>query len=224
AVIAWVDDASIDHDIFHPELIFTECLNLLSQGGVLVIGPGYGKTSSAIHLLSQVLDSDAVLLLDADALTLISADSRLQNALRRRQARTVLTPHPLEAARLLGCSTEAVLADRVTSAKKIAVNYGHPVVVKGAGSVIAVPSGQVWVSPWAIPLLSIPGSGDVLAGLIASFVAQKLDVEDALKLGVWVHGQSGGELQQNAGGAIGALASELTEAIRHILNRHERAG
>ncbi|MDE3021902.1 MAG: NAD(P)H-hydrate dehydratase [Pseudomonadota bacterium] len=218
-VIAWLDDAGPDLDPVHPELIFTKCKDLLlGLRGILLIGPGYGQTDAAIHLLEQILKSDAMLLLDADALNLVASRKCLKDALRHRKASAILTPHPLEAARLLGCTVETIQSDRLGNAKMLSKEFGQPVVIKGAGSVIAAPEGEVWVSPWAIPLLAIPGSGDVLAGLVASLAAQGLSDSDALRLGVWLHGHAGAVYQQEMGGPIGAMATELTLIIRRLLN------
>ena len=130
---------------------------------------------------------------------------------------SVLTPHPGEMARLLGCSVEQVETDRRSVAHDAARDWGHIVVLKGAYTVLASPDGIVAISPFANPALATAGSGDVLAGCIVGFMAQGLSPWDAAIAGVYIHGL-GGELVRSTIGVAGAIAGDvidyLPEAMR----------
>ena len=133
----------------------------------------------------------------------------------------VMTPHPLEAARLLGCSVQAVQADRIRSAQDIAQRHQCTVVLKGAGTVVADPEGTWSINASGGPLLSVAGTGDVLAGVIGGLLAQGLSAPQAARLGVWLHGAAADALSAQPAWAagIGLPASRLAEAIRERLNR-----
>ncbi|MEI7447151.1 MAG: ADP/ATP-dependent (S)-NAD(P)H-hydrate dehydratase, partial [Burkholderiales bacterium] len=137
---------------------------------------------------------------------------------------SVLTPHPLEAARLLGVQTSDVQHDRIGSAHRIAVATGACVVLKGAGTVVALPDGRWSVNASGGPILSVAGTGDVLAGTIAGLLAAGLPPADAAVGGTWLHGAAADALADldDWRGAIGLPASRLPDAIRATLNR--RAG
>ena len=125
---------------------------------------------------------------------------------------SVLTPHPGEMARLLGCSVDDVEADRRSTAHDAARDWGHIVVLKGAYTVLAAPEGAVAVSPFANPALATAGSGDVLAGCIVGFMAQGLSPWDAAVAGVYIHGLSG-ELVRSTIGVAGAIAGDLIDYV-----------
>ena len=174
-----------------------------------------GTEADARALLLRVLASPAAAVLDADALNLLAADRRL--ALRPPvaapdQSPRVLTPHPLEAARLADCSAAEIQRDRTGAASALAGRYDAIVVLKGAGTVVARPDGR-----WAIidaggPALATAGTGDVLAGVIGSLLAQRLSAWDASLLGCWVHGNAGDRWR-----AVGLSAAELPGLVRESL-------
>ena len=192
---------------------------LVSQPlAALALGPGLGDNDAAHSLLSLALAGTAPLVLDADALNLLAADAALVTQLVARNTPAVLTPHPLEAARLLGQSTADVQADRVVAARRLARSVNHPVVLKGSGSVIALPDGRWWVNASGGPALASAGMGDVLTGMIAGLAAQGLVLFDALLTGVWLHGQAGEDAAAATGGPLGVSAEEVILAARHRLN------
>ena len=131
------------------------------------------------------------LVLDADALNAIAADPQLQALLQargRRGAPTVLTPHPLEAARLLGEDTKAVQSDRIAAARELARRFASVVVLKGSGSVIATPEGAVRINPTGNARLAIAGTGDVLAGWVVARLASGEDAFEAASAAAYLHG------------------------------------
>jgi ADP-dependent NAD(P)H-hydrate dehydratase / NAD(P)H-hydrate epimerase len=136
---------------------------------------GCGGGSSIAAVLPEVLGRAHRLVLDADALNAIAQDSQLQTLLRHRQGRgwiTVMTPHPLEAARLLGSSTAQVMGDRLRAARELSDNFAVLCVLKGSGSVICAPESVPRINPTGNAALATAGSGDVLAGMIGSALAQ----------------------------------------------------
>ena len=181
----------------------------------IAIGCGLGSSAAANEQLASVLRRNVAMVLDADALNTIAQQQQLQ---RPNNTITVLTPHPLEAARLLGETVMRVQADRVGAARKLAQRYAATIVLKGAGSVCADPYGNWSINSSGAPSLASAGTGDVLAGLIAALLAQRHPAWDAVRLAVWAHGLAGERLQRNLPMASGLSASELFEPIRTILN------
>jgi NAD(P)H-hydrate repair Nnr-like enzyme with NAD(P)H-hydrate dehydratase domain len=133
------------------------------EQATVVAGPGLGSSGQARAMLSQVLAGTAPLVLDADALNMVAAGVDLRNALGRRGG-ALLTPHPLEAARLLGCSAAQVQADRLAAARRLAADFDAVVVLKGAGSVIARPDGLVVVNATGGAGRAAAGTGEPEAG------------------------------------------------------------
>jgi len=141
----------------------------------------------------------------------------------RDQATTVLTPHPLEAARLLGCSVELVQADRIDAAKKLARRYSSVVILKGSGTIIAQPDGRIVINPTGNASLATGGTGDVLAGACGAFIAQHRDIWQAALAATYLHGAAADNLVQRGTGPVGLSAGELIVEIRHQLNATSRA-
>jgi hydroxyethylthiazole kinase-like uncharacterized protein yjeF len=204
-----------------PELMLRPVHELFKVGHLncLVIGPGLGTEPDACFWLNCALESTLPLVLDADALNLIASRPNIASLLRDRRAPSVLTPHPAEAARLLGCDTGSVQDDRMAAALELADRFNCCVVLKGAGSICAMRGGKTYINTSGNPGLSSAGTGDVLSGLIGSFLAQELNPEQALLLAVYLHGASADVLQMQNGGPVGMTASELADAARNLLNR-----
>ncbi len=153
----------------------------------LLAGPGLGV--SAGRVLNALLGPGAPwrgAVLDADALNALAAGELGQMPFL--PADTVLTPHPGEMARLLGCGVAAVQADRPAAALRCARRFGCVAVLKGAGTLVAAPDGRLWRNPTGNPGLARGGSGDVLAGMLAALLAQGLPAMDAALCAVWLHG------------------------------------
>jgi len=208
-------------DCTQPELMLRKPAAVLEKGlaGVLVAGPGMGTADGARKLLAAALKAPVPLVLDADALNLVAANRALALALQRRGVPTILTPHPAEAARLLGQTTREVQADRVAATRAIARRYRSQVVLKGNGSVIAAPEGAFWINPTGNPGMASAGMGDALSGMVAALCAQGDHPLLALLAGTWLHGAAADELVRAGTGPIGMTASEVIERARALLNR-----
>jgi hydroxyethylthiazole kinase-like uncharacterized protein yjeF len=158
--------------------------------------------------LPRVIESAAALVLDADALNGVAADARLQKLLKTRCAArrpTVLTPHPLEAARLLDSSAAAVQRDRLSAARELAARFGAVVVLKGSGTVIAEARGIPAINPTGNARLATAGTGDVLAGMIGAALAAGRPAIAAAREAVWRHGDLADRWPADAPLSAGAL-------------------
>ena len=207
-------------DIFQPEIMLRTPAEItqLPQLNCVVIGPGLGQSSTAIELLEFWLAQNAPLLLDADALNLITSHLHLASLVISRTAKTVITPHPGEAARLLDVSTEHIQQNRTESALKLAKNLNVTCVLKGAGTICAQHDGSWFVNTSGNVGLASGGTGDVLSGMIGSLMAQGLTALEAAKAGVYVHGAAADALVKKGEGPVGLTASEVTLEARNIIN------
>ncbi|ROL71357.1 NAD(P)H-hydrate dehydratase [Pseudomonas chlororaphis] len=185
-----------------------QLMGLLEQASVLVVGPGLGQGAWGRSLLSAAASARLPQVWDADALNLLSKGGLLL------PAASVITPHPGEAARLLGVSTAQVQADRPAAARALSKKYTAVVVLKGAGSLIASPEGNLVRCDQGHPVMATAGLGDVLAGLLGALLAQGLPAFEAACLAVWLHATAGE--RQGAQGR-GLAASDLIPAIRQLL-------
>lgn len=183
---------------------------LLDKATVCVIGPGLGESDWAKTLFLAAITSQLPMVIDASALRLLSEHPQIDD-------NWVLTPHPGEAGSLLACTSKDVQKDRYQSAMDIQQQYGGVVVLKGAGTVIQSAEKQSFVCPKGNPGMATAGMGDVLSGIIAGICAQGLSLNDAAKLGVWVHAVSGDRIAKRLGEA-GILASDLLDILPNILN------
>ena len=184
-----LDDDTLCVDPLQPELMIRLVDTLDLSAGVIVCGCGGGQLVTA--WLPNVLSSASHLVLDADALNGISGDAQLQSKLAARYGRaqqTVLTPHPLEAARLLGCGASDIQANRLVAAQQLAKRYQCVTVLKGSGTVIAAPDRLPVINPTGNARLATAGSGDVLAGLIGAELAGGITAFDAACAAVYQHG------------------------------------
>jgi hydroxyethylthiazole kinase-like uncharacterized protein yjeF len=205
-------------DSVQPEVMFRDAATYPLDDGTLVVGPGMGGSAHAMELLAKALHGDAALVLDADALNLVSASVDLQARLTGRSAAKIMTPHPLEAARLLGVTSAEVQQDRLAAARAIAARFQAIVVLKGSGSVIAAPDGSAVVNTTGNPGLATAGTGDVLAGICGALLAQGWPAREAALGAVWIHGAAADRLVTQGIGPIGMCAGELPAAARAVLN------
>jgi len=187
---------------------------LLERPSVLVLGPGLGQTPWSEQMLQQAALTDLPMVLDADGLNILAAGRVLPNAMR---SNWVLTPHPGEAARLLGCTVAEVQEDRFAAAGALQKKYGGCVLLKGAGTIIAGADGSLSLANVGNPGMASGGMGDLLSGVIGGLLAQGLDLTKATQLAVCLHG-SAADLAVEEDGLRGLLAMDLMPYLRLLLN------
>lgn len=185
-------------------------LQALEWADVIVIGPGLGQGDWGRNALKLLQASDKPTLWDADALNLLALHPE------KRQNR-VITPHPGEAARLLSCRTADIESDRLLAARRLVAQYGGVVVLKGAGTLIAGPRGEMAIADVGNAGMASGGMGDVLSGIIGGLLAQKLPLYDAACAGCVVHGAAADYVAAKQG-TRGLLATDLLPAIPHYVN------
>ncbi|QJC57035.1 Bifunctional NAD(P)H-hydrate repair enzyme Nnr [Polaromonas vacuolata] len=199
----------IQLDPLQPELMFRSPAKLDIAQQTVVCGCGGGQAVKA-HL-PRLLSHAARLILDADALNAIATDTALQTLLKERALNTtVLTPHPLEAARLIGCSTAEIQADRLKSAQTLADRFSCVVVLKGSGSVIAAPGQTPHINASGNARLATAGTGDVLAGLVGARLANGLPAFEAACSAVFAHGLAADQWSGNSALTASGLFKVLT--------------
>src|SRR5689334_4017005 len=207
-------------DATQPELMLRSADEVLKlrQLSCLAVGPGLGQMPDAAFYLQWALEARMPLVLDADALNIIASSGELKNKLNRAATTKILTPHPAEAARLLGTGTADVQNDRITAALALAKQFKSLVVLKGAGSVCAAPGGSWHINPSGNPGMASAGMGDVLTGIIAALLAQGAEPGLALLAGVYLHGAAADQAVANGAGPVGLTATETIDAVRTLLN------
>ncbi|MBX9403660.1 NAD(P)H-hydrate dehydratase [Lysobacter sp. BMK333-48F3] len=183
----------------------------LDAADAVAIGPGLGQQAWGRALYARVLACAKPRLFDADALNLLAAQPQ------PLPADCVLTPHPGEAARLLGCDTAHVQDDRFAAVSALAERYGCAVVLKGAGSLVAAPRRRTRVIGAGNPGMAVGGMGDVLSGVVAALLAQGLDGFDAASCGALLHAVAGDQAARD-GGERGLLPSDLMPWLRRCAN------
>ncbi|MEO7744534.1 MAG: NAD(P)H-hydrate dehydratase [Usitatibacter sp.] len=208
----------------YPELMLGAVDDAM-KADVIVAGPGAGQSPSAASVsmfersvLPALLALAKPLVLDADALNALAYNDGLRDALLTRTAATILTPHPAEAARLLGVQTTQVQSDRLAAALELADRHHVHVVLKGAGSICAFPGGRWSINTTGNPGLASAGTGDVLAGMIGALLCQGLSAEHALQYAVCLHGAAADSLVAHGVGPIGLTASEVMLEARVLIN------
>jgi NAD(P)H-hydrate epimerase len=190
---------------------------LAATRGAVGLGPGVGRseeTQALVVALAKRLETPLVV--DADGLFPFSFEPEL---LRARTAPTILTPHPGEAAQLLGSEASEINRDRPGSARRLAERLGSVVALKGAATVIAAPDGRMAINPTGGPALGSGGTGDVLLGMIVAFLVQGLEAFEATVLGVFVHGAAGDRISARIGASglrAGDLAAEVPATIASL--------
>ena len=184
---------------------------------VIACGPGLGRSPGVADFVRALLERATVpLVLDADALTVLANDpGRLMGTEERE---VIITPHPGEMARLIGGTVQDVQASRIDVAADFATTHRIYVVLKGHRTIIATPDGNVFINPTGNAGMATGGTGDVLTGVIAAWLAQVLDAEAACRLGVFLHGAAG-DLAEAHEGQVGMVASDVIGHLGSALNR-----
>ncbi|MBO6258064.1 MAG: NAD(P)H-hydrate dehydratase [Succinivibrio sp.] len=194
--VNYLDDEAID--------------SAIQWADVIALGPGLGQSSRVRELLNRAYASDKYIVCDADSLNIMAKDSPSYNE------RRIITPHPGEAGRLLGVSTEEVNADRLMAAYTLQQRYGGVVLLKGAGSVICNGKRFVIIDEGS-PAMAVGGMGDLLTGIIASFLGQGLTFSQSVICGACVHGRAG-FLAGEKEGPVGTFPSDLNYFVRRLVN------
>lgn len=192
------------------------------QPDVVAIGPGLGTDETALLWLEAVLSWDGPLVLDADALNLLALKRELLTVLKQRIAPSCITPHPGEAARLLGCSSQDVQSDREAHLSALMALTHSVVVLKGHHTLTGAAHHNSVVCLAGNPGMAVSGMGDVLTGCVAAMAAQgvhhQLDMWQSTCLAVQLHSLAGDQLLSNGIGPVGMTASELARQIRTVIN------
>lgn len=209
-------------DPLQPELMLHDAKHWLMSDlpiSAWIAGCGLGQTSLAITLLNHLLEHhrNVPVVLDADGLNLL-AQGRVAFT-TPDDAPLILTPHPAEAGRLLACSAQHVQADRPGAALALCQRYRAWIVLKGAESLVCRPDGHILRNTSGNVGLATAGTGDVLAGMLGSLIAQNIDLEQAVTGAVWLHGAAADLLVSRGIGPIGLTAGELANAARELRNR-----
>lgn len=239
---ALIGDGAPPYDPPHPEIMLRKIDAIaLDTMDALSIGPGLGTSAHAADIVRRVLH-DIVgehchALLDADALNLISRDAALAQAVTAAGRWLAMTPHPGEAARLLGVETPEIERDRLAAARALVARFHCTIVLKGAGTLIATrretargdgrrvddtATVDIVLNTTGNTGLSTGGTGDVLSGVIGALLAQHLPPREAALAGVYLHGLAAQRLAQSGIGPSGLTAGELAPMIRHITNEQLR--
>lgn len=201
--------------MFHAVTVADDLAPVLAQADVVAVGPGLGTSAWGQAVLQAVLAAPPPpggLVVDADALNLLAV---AQVPLHRDD--WILTPHPGEAARLLGCDTATVQADRLAAVDRLRQQRGGVVVLKGAGTLVAVPGEVTTLCDRGNPGMAIPGMGDVLTGAVAGLLAQCRQRSVAARAAVLAHALAGDRAA--AGGQRGLLAGDIAALLPSVVNR-----
>ncbi len=198
--------------IFHPAMI-EEALRLTERSDALIMGPGIGTSPETTEFVLAIIGGcTCPLVLDADALNILSQLGV------RLTVPAVMTPHPGEMSRLLGTSIGEIERDRIGTARQCATEYNAVVVLKGFRTVIASPEGDIAINPTGSNSMASGGMGDILAGILGTFLAQGLPPLDTACLGVYLHGLASDRVAKTK--ARGQIASDLLEEIPHLIREY----
>jgi ADP-dependent NAD(P)H-hydrate dehydratase / NAD(P)H-hydrate epimerase len=213
-------EAIADRDGHFDGRAATEALaSLIKPMNSIVVGPGIGVSDGTedliAWLINEAVQPDRPMLIDADGLNVLAQIG--PDKLRSAKGPVVLTPHPGEMSRLLGIGTKEVNADRIGAAKKFAELTGAVTLLKGAHSVIAAPSGEVYINSTGNPGMGTPGMGDALSGMTGVFLAQRMDALKALSLGVFLHGHAADRVAMRYG-RVGYIVSDLLDELPRAID------
>lgn len=190
-------------------------LRNLGKPTAILLGPGFGLEPTTYQFLENLLAPTLPpVIIDADGLKLLA---RVPDWSRHLPAQAVLTPHPGEMAVLTGLPLEKIQADRIGTAEQFSRDWGHIVVLKGAFTVIASPTGDTAVIPVATPALARAGTGDVLAGLITGLRAQGIQAFEAAAAGAWIHAHAGLRAAKKVGSPTSVLAGDVLDSIAGVI-------
>lgn len=189
----------------------------LMQYDAIAIGPGMGTGEKTAAILIRVLSKyDGPVIIDADGLNTIAADENLQDLVAKTRAKVIMTPHVGEARRLLAGQADKGHLTREEMAEALTKKYNAVVVMKGAGTIVALSDNEAYINTTGNPGMATAGSGDVLTGIIASFAGQGMVAGDAARAGVFVHGLAG-DMAAEHFGEYGLTASDIADYVPFAL-------
>lgn len=183
---------------------------LIEKATVIAFGPGLGKSDWSRDFFQQVISLQKPMVVDADALNLLR-----ESPIKKEQ--WILTPHPGEAARLLSSDVSVVQHDRHSALEKLHARYGGVIVLKGMQTLVSQKGRQAYCCDAGNPGMASGGMGDVLSGVIAGLIAQHFSLDDAAKIGVFLHATAG-DLAAQANGERGLLAMDLMPHLQQLVN------
>lgn len=193
-----------------------EILKKIDSSDAIVLGPGISRHPETQKLINRlIVKINKPMILDADALNAIAKNIKI---LKKIKSDYIVTPHHGEMARLINKSVEFVKNNRITIAKKFSRDYNAVVVLKGAGTIVAGPGNKYYLNTSGNPGMATAGAGDVLTGIIAGFLSQGLNMFDASRLGVYVHGLAG-DLAAKDKGEAGLIAGDILENIPYAIKK-----
>ena len=201
-------------------ILSNKCIQDIMQktevSDVVAFGPGLSQEQSILEILESLLRNCKIpMVIDADGINALSKNSDL---LKYAKAPVILTPHPGEMARLIGKDIKYVESKRIEVAQEFACKWKVYLILKGANTIIAFPTGEVWIHKGGNPGMAKGGSGDILTGIIISFIGQKIPIEKALVLGVFVHSMAGKYAAKDKG-TYGVTPRDLTYMLPYVLQQ-----
>ncbi len=181
---------------------------------VVAMGPGLSQNKETQHLVRNLLRKiEKPIVLDADGINALAGH---QEILKNRQYKTILTPHPGEMSRLIGRDTDYIQQNREIVAKRISADYNCVTILKGYRTVVSNPEGEVYINETGNSGMATAGVGDVLTGMVASFVGQGIDPYSAAVSSVYLHGKAG-DLAAKEVGQFSLIASDILAKLPHVL-------
>lgn len=187
-----------------------DLMPLLARASICIVGPGLGDNAWAKALFATVIAAQLPLVIDASALHMLAQNPQYDD-------NWILTPHPGEAAALLACTATEIQNNRLKAAEHIQQQYGGQIVLKGAGTVVCTSADKVYLCTAGNPGMASAGMGDVLSGVLGGLIAQGLTLQEAAKLGVWLHAYAADRAVHEKG-ERGLLASDLMPYLRQLIN------
>ncbi|EOC99530.1 NAD(P)H-hydrate dehydratase [Caldisalinibacter kiritimatiensis] len=195
---------------------FDEIQDVASIADVIALGPGLGVDEERIKLVNKLLASfNKPIVLDADGINCVS---KMTQVLEKRKYPTIITPHPGELSRLLNISIQEIQDNRVKYARLTSKKYGVITVLKGANTIVASKEGEIFINMTGNPGMATAGSGDVLTGVISSFIGQGIEPLKAAIAGVYIHGLAG-DLASYEKGQYGIIATDILEKIPYSIKK-----
>lgn len=195
---------------------FNQIKDILNKYSTIAIGPGLSQVKSTQNFVFKIIKTvKQSLVLDADALNALSVNISI---LKETDTLKILTPHPGEMARLTSLSKKEIESNRKAISKEFSAKYNCILVLKGNNTIVACPSGKVYVNKSGNPGMATAGSGDVLTGIISSFLGQGFSGFDACKLGVFLHGKAG-DYAAKQKTRISMIAGDIIDSIPNAIKK-----